>query len=449
MIIGAGPTGLGAALTLTAEGHDGVVLLEQDDEAGGLAGSVRDGAGFTWDLGGHVQFSHYEAYDRLLDTALGDAWLHHERTATIRLLGRDVPYPFQHHLDALPERERAWATETLAAATKAPADDSFAAWLAATFGDGVCELFLRPYNQKVWQHSLEDMSATWLGERVARPRTAEDAGGSRASWGPNATFRYPARGGTGAIWTAAARMLPPGVLQTGRRVVSVDASARVLTLADGARVAYDVLVATSPLDALVQATHPLPDSVRAAAGDLVANSVELVGIGVGVPPSEQMRRRTWMYFPESASPYYRVTVLSNYAPANAPDARCYSLLAESSHPRDVTVDAQELVAATHSGLVRDGLIPEGAPLRSTWHRTLSRGYPVPTRGRDAALRVIHEALEPLRIFARGRFGGWKYEVSNQDHSFMQGVEIARRLLRGTPEMTYPHPDVANGRYHRD
>lgn len=199
MIIGAGPTGLGAALTLVADGHDDVVIVEQDDEAGGLAGSARDEAGFTWDLGGHVQFSHYEAYDRLLDSALGDAWLHHQRTATIRLLGRDVPYPFQHHLDALPERERAWACETLAAASKNPADDSFATWLTATFGEGVCELFLRPYNRKVWQHPLEEMSATWLGERVARPRTGEAGARARPSWGPNATFRYPASGGTGAI----------------------------------------------------------------------------------------------------------------------------------------------------------------------------------------------------------------------------------------------------------
>ena len=42
-------------------------------------------------------------------------------------------------------------------------------------------------------------------------------------------------------------------------------------------------------------------------------------------------------------------------------------------------------------------------------------------------------LEALGVFPRGRFGAWRYEVSNQDHSFMQGVDWVNRVLRGEPE----------------
>jgi hypothetical protein len=62
-------------------------------------------------------------------------------------------------------------------------------------------------------------------------------------------------------------------------------------------------------------------------------------------------------------------------------------------------------------------------------------YPVPTLGRDRALNLIQPYLESCDVYSRGRFGAWKYEAGNMDHSFMQGVEIVDRLLLGKAEQT--------------
>ena len=69
--------------------------------------------------------------------------------------------------------------------------------------------------------------------------------------------------------------------------------------------------------------------------------------------------------------------------------------------------------------------------------------PLPFLGRDSILTQIHRRLEPLNILSRGRFGGWRYEVSNQDHAFMQGAEAVRYLLLGEPELTYATPESVN------
>lgn len=85
------------------------------------------------------------------------------------------------------------------------------------------------------------MNATWLGERVAAPNVKlltknvilnKVAG----NWGPNSTFRFPARGGTGGIWIALADTLDEENTRFGKHgeVTKVDADAKKALLADGA-----------------------------------------------------------------------------------------------------------------------------------------------------------------------------------------------------------------------
>ena len=104
---------------------------------------------------------------------------------------------------------------------------------------------------------------------------------------------------------------------------------------------------------------------------------------------------------------------------------------------------------TIEGMLATGLVPDRASVHHTWHCRLEHGYPTPSLNRDRGLAAIQAALESRGIYSRGRFGAWKYEVSNQDHSFAQGVECVDRLLgkaddRGDEE-TLNCPDVVNAR----
>ena len=159
-----------------------------------------------------------------------------------------------------------------------------------------------------------------------------------------------------------------------------------------------------------------------------------------------------MYFPEPHSPYYRVTVFSNYSPHNVPDGDGYwSLMAEVCESPAKPVDARAIAGATCVAALRaDGLIaastevrqPAGTAARSTATRR-------PFLGRDEVLAAIRPALEAHGVYSRGRFGAWKYEVSNQDHSFMQGVELVNRLTGAGVEDTLLRPSLVNGGAYRD
>ena len=107
VILGAGPTGLGAAYRLQELGYRDWEIYEADDHVGGLASSYVDEAGFTWDLGGHVMFSHYEYFDRLVDRMLGEDHSVKLREAWVWMMGRYLPYPFQNNIRYLP-KEAVW-----------------------------------------------------------------------------------------------------------------------------------------------------------------------------------------------------------------------------------------------------------------------------------------------------------------------------------------------------
>src|SRR5688572_22145388 len=101
VVVGAGPCGLAAARTLQ-DGGATPVVLERAATAGGLASSVTDPAGFVWDLGAHVAFSHFGEFDALLNDTMGVDVLRHERSSHVVYGGDWVPYPFQHNLARLP-----------------------------------------------------------------------------------------------------------------------------------------------------------------------------------------------------------------------------------------------------------------------------------------------------------------------------------------------------------
>ena len=103
VIIGAGPTGLGAAYRLKELGYRNFMMYDRLGHLGGLASSYTDSAGFTWDVGGHVMFSHYKYYDDVFDKLVGKEYQMNMRECWVRMFNSWVPYPFQNNIRYLPK----------------------------------------------------------------------------------------------------------------------------------------------------------------------------------------------------------------------------------------------------------------------------------------------------------------------------------------------------------
>ena len=444
VILGGGPTGLGAAYRLQELGSTHYHLYERHDHLGGLASSFTDPQGFTWDIGGHVMFSHYKYYDQVFDTLMGDDYQLNDRECWVRMFDRWVPYPFQNNIRYLPKEV---CLECLSGLIHAQGQGqhkqarNFDEFIHAVFGEGICKHFMTPYNFKVWAHPPRMMNKQWIGERVAvldvdRALRNVVLGTDDFGWGPNNRFKFPLFGGTGEFYRRFAGPLE-GHYSLRKTVDFVNITRQQVRFRDGQVVPYDILISAIPLDKLCNdvINGDLPRPIKKAASSLRHSGGHMLGIGIRQPcPST----KSWMYFPEDNCPFYRVTYLSNYSPRMTPDKdRYYSLLCETSYSEFKPVDAETIVEDTIQGLINAGLLKDSdrADIVSTWHFHADYSYPTPSVERDDILAQVIPHLEERNVFSRGRFGMWKYEVSNTDHTLMQGVELVNRLLLGEEETT--------------
>jgi protoporphyrinogen oxidase len=444
IIIGAGPTGLGAGYRLKELGYRNFQIFEKSPFIGGLASSFTDSAGFTWDIGGHVMFSHYKYYDKCFDDLMGSDYQLNMRECWVRMFDSWVPYPFQNNIRYLPkEVTYECLTGLIEAQTRRDykAARNFEEFTAAVFGDGICKHFMTPYNFKVWAHPLKLMNKEWIGERVAVVdinrairnvvMQSDDFG-----WGPNNQFKFPLFGGTGEFYRRFGKPLQ-GHINLNRTIDFINLAKKEVRFKDGSIESYDILISAMPLDVLCNdvINGELPREIKKATAQLRHSGGYMVGVGIRQPcPST----KSWMYFPEANCPFYRATYLSNYSPCMTPDKdRYYSLLCETSYSEYKPVDGRTVVEDTIRGLISAGLIREEdqKDIVDTWCFHAKYSYPTPSVERDAILAQAIPFLEQHGIYSRGRFGMWKYEVSNTDHTLMQGVELVNRLLLGEPEKT--------------
>ena len=436
VIIGGGPTGLSAAYHLDGDWS----LLEGAPTLGGWAKSIK-ADGFTFDYAGHIIFTNDEYAKDLFSLFLGDNIHYQAREAYIYSKNVFTLYPYQGNTFGLPDevlqQNILGAVEAYLKLPEGYKPKNFRDWMD-TFGEGIAQNFLVPYNTKLWKGvPLEDISTDWLGSRVPSPSVEQIIDGAinapKKNMGPNAYFGYPKKGGFQAIMDGlVGRLGDSGPLLTDKAVTGVRVRDKVAEINGGAAkggedVPYTTLVNTMSLPQFVGICDKVPQAVKDAVTRLRWISIQCVNIGI----ENNRTEKHWIYYPEDDTIFHRIFVQGNASPYCKPHPATSGYTAEISYipgtnSRPVDVLGEEgLIAKVVADLETVGLKMPGDAVLHSSIVDMPVAYVVYEEHRVPTVQIIKDWLEEHDIHTAGRFGDWEYY--NTDHSLLAGKRVAETV----------------------
>ncbi|TNF50696.1 FAD-binding protein [bacterium] len=425
LVIGAGLAGLSAARTLNKAGAD-FLVLEGEQEVGGLCRTESTG-GFAFDYTGHLLHLRPGFARDLIMSELGDVLVEHERRASVYLDNTFVPYPIQANFGVLSPSlvDRCIDGYRRSREIQVSEDMTFPQWSNAQFGDGLAQLFMVPYNQKLYIHPLDEMEVSWTSWSVPRPSEEEmeraAMGYQSGIYGYNATFFYPKQGGIEILPGMLAEGLKDRIL-TSTRVEAVDAVNRVVTISGGKKISFSSIVSTMPLPELMRITSGLPSGFASAARKLRYSSVTALCLGFDRPAP---REEHWVYFPEETVPFYRAGYFTNFSAELAPDGAS-SLYVEVAHRMDDQPRAGRLMEECLQGLRASGMLDPDSRLTASMSLSMPYAYVFYDGFRKKNLPSLLGALKERSVHSIGRYGAWEY--SAMQDAIEQGAQTAGEIL---------------------
>lgn len=409
VVLGAGLTGMSAALALSDRQIDHLIF-EKQAHVGGLASTILDGD-YRFDHTGHLlHLSDPTRHARIL-SLLDEPPLEIERRSLIYSEGVYTRYPYQSNTHGLPAETAYHCLLDFVRANTVPtkpAAHNFEEYCIIHFGRAIAERFMLPYNRRLWGVEPAEITTSWCERFVPIPSLEDVLAGAvghpQRELGYNATGLYP-RAGIGELSSALGRQLTSLMLRTSAR--RIDVRERRVHF-DHSSMGYRALISTLPLTVLLSLMTDVPDSVSSAGRQLRCAPLYYLDVALRHQPCIDMH---WVYVPEDRFPFYRVGNYAAFSPQMAPPgaASLYLELVE----RSVAPELDRIWPATEAALLEMRLIRRPEDVAFCRVRRIDHAYVIYDQKREAALATILAYLEPLGILSVGRYGGWNYS-SMQD-----------------------------------
>jgi len=386
-----------------------ITIFEKSSQIGGLL-KTKMIKNFVYDVGGsHIIFSKDKEILKEMLKIIDYQAVKRVRKTKVFLQGELYDYPLENGLYKANKNLRFEITysyiKNYFSRKNAPAN--FYEWMYWKFGEKFTEIYLKPYNEKIWKYNLREMDICWV-ERI--PDISIEnilkmcAGIKTEGYLHQKIFYYPIKGGIYTLINKLKEKLKRTKIITNYKIEHIENSK-----VDGKK--YNLIISTIPLKELKNITN-LDRNIAKLIDKF--KHLSLCTVFLGYKPKKKWRH-SWIYFPDKYE-FNRLSFISNYSKFNAPK-EYQSVITETTYV-DKKPNIDKIIEEMKEFLgIKETIVED--------YTLIEYAYVFPHIGIKNDIRKLKDYFKEQNIILFGRFG--EHEYYNMDQIFLKSKELIDKL----------------------
>ena len=428
LILGGGLAGIATAYFMQDKKEiTSIDIIEKDDFVGGLCRSIHKN-GYTYDIGPHILFSKdKEMLQLMLDVLPEKNDL--KRSNQIIYKGRYVQYPFENDLSKLPKEDLNYClTSFLNNPYRKYVPENMLQFFLKTFGEGITNTYLRPYNEKIWKYDPSFMD-TQMVERIPQPTDEEiirSANGETVDgYVHQLYFHFPKQGGIESVVKGFERRLNDKCqVHLNSEVHMVRKNNNRFIVETGTDIYEgDLLISTIPVQDFAKAYQGINDTVLEHVGDLKYNSIMIAF----VKTREDLSGDNFAFMnPEKDIIFHRISKMDFLGDAYKSESATYMVEITFRQGDYISsLSEKELKKRISDGLCRINFAKSSDDVDFINITKHPYAYVIYDLHHKENMTAVRKFFEKEDVYLHGRFGNFEYW--NMDKVLRESKNLSERI----------------------
>ncbi len=415
LIIGGGISGLTLANYITD-----YLIVEKDSSLGGYARThyVDD---YIWDYAGHFfHFKTDEFKSMFINSMDKNDYIIKNKNTYIYFEDKLIDYPFQMNIHELSKDKFIDCLYDLFNKQEKEVYTNFLDMLYGKFGISITEMFLKPYNEKLYATDLTKLDKDAMGRFFPYANISEIINNMKnhSNTSYNNTFMYPKKGAQ-VIVNKLCEKVDMNKVMLNTSVTSIDLNKKEVTLSTKEVISYDNLINTIPFNKFLSLLNI--QEYTNFSNELSYNKVLVFNLGFD--KKSTYNNTDWIYFPDKNINFYRAGFYDNILSTDK-----LSMYIEIGYSKESIIDESTInkeLSLTLDNLKKCKIIDDTFKLVKYESIIMDPAYVHIDTLHDKLVKEIINDLETKNVYSVGRYGSWTY--SSMEDAMLQSKELVEKL----------------------